>query len=323
MYDPATKSRGNLTQIKRYAQAATRSGLITEVRQYDIAGNVRAVTGSTCCEQVSTTYTAATQYAYPTTVTWGSNIANSTVKMTTTASYDFSTGLPLSITDANGRSVETEYSQMSLRPEHIRQKTGQASTIDYEVVYTYNDADLSVTQEMMDPQQVPGLKRITQLNGLGLARREHTMRTIGIWDFVYTKYDARGRLWQQSRPYRSGDAPEWSKISYDTLGRVTDTVAPDGSTATRVYNQVRRPANASPNPGQTLYTIDTWGRNRWSRFDALGRLVEVLEPKADGSGSVFDAGSLVTDYSYSALYQLQGIKHGSQWSGFLRAGPRN
>ena len=317
VYDPATRFRGNLTQTKRYAQAATRSGLITEVRQYDIAGNVRAVTGSTCCEQVSTTYTAATQYAYPTTVTWGSNIANSTAKMTTTASYDFSTGLALSLTDANGRSVKAEYSQMSLRPEHIWQKTGQASTIDYEVVYTYNDADLSVTQEMMDAQQVGDLKRITQLNGLGLARREHTMRTIGIWDFVYTKYDARGRLWQQSRPYRSGEVPQWSKITYDTLGRVTDAVAPDGSAATRAYNQVSRPANASPNPGQTLYTIDAWGRNRWSRFDALGRLVEVLEPKADGSGSVFDAGSLVTDYSYTALDQLQGIKHGSQWSGFL------
>ena len=317
VYDAATRFRGNLTQIKRYAQAANRSGLITEVRQYDIAGNVRAVTGSTCCEQENTTYTLATQYAYPTTFSRGTSAANSTARVTTTASYDFSTGLPLSSTDANGRSLEAEYSQMSLRPEHIRQKTAQASIIDYEVVYTYNDADLSVTQEMLDAQQVGALKRIMQLNGLGLPRRESTLRAVGIWDFVDTKYDARGRLWQQSRPYRSGEVPQWSKISYDTLGRVTDAVAPDGSTATRVYNQMSRPADASLDPGQTLYTVDAWGRNRWSRFDALGRLVEVLEPKAGGSGSVFDGGSLATHYFYTALDQLQEVEHGSQWSGFL------
>ena len=100
--------------------------------------------------------------------------------MTTTASYDFSTGLPLSSANANGRSLEAEYSQKSLRPEHIRQKTAQASIIDYEVVYTYNDADLSVTQEMLDAQQVGALKRIMQLNGLGLPRRESTLRAVGI-----------------------------------------------------------------------------------------------------------------------------------------------
>lgn len=258
-YDAATRFRGNLTQIKRYAQAANRTGLINEIRQYDIVGNVRAVTGSTCCEQVSKTYTIATQYAYPTALTRGSSVANPTARVTTTSSYDFSTGLLLSIMDANGRIIETEYSQISLRPEHIRQKTGQASTIDYEVAYTYNDADMSVTQEMKDAQQVGALKRITQLNGLGLARLESTLRAVGIWDLVETKYDARGRLWQQSRPYRSGDVLQWSKISYDTLGRVTGTVAPDGSTASRVYNQLSRPVDASIEPGQTLYTVDACG----------------------------------------------------------------
>ena len=316
VYEAATRFRGNLTRIKRYAQAATRGGPITEVRQYDMAGNVRTVTGSTCCEQVSTTYTIATQYAYPTTLTQGSSQANS-ARVTTTASYDFSTGLLQSITDANGRSLEAEYSQISLRPEHIRQKTGQASIIDFEVAYTYNDADLSVTQEVLDAQQAGALKRKTELNGLGLTRRASTLRAVGIWDFVDTKYDSRGRLWQQSRPYRTGEVPQWSKISYDALGRVSSTLAPDGSTATRAYNEARRPANASTDPGQTLYTVDAWGRNGWSRSDALGRLAEVLEPKADGSGSVFDTGSLATRYYYTALDQLEEVEHGSQWSGFL------
>jgi hypothetical protein len=53
-YDPATLYRGNITQVKRYADALTldQGTAVVETRNYDIAGNVRART-TPCCDQTS------------------------------------------------------------------------------------------------------------------------------------------------------------------------------------------------------------------------------------------------------------------------------
>lgn len=61
---------------------------------------------------------------------------------------------------------------------------------------------------------------------------------------------------------------------------------------------------ASTLPGETTRVRDAWGRERWGRTDAQGRLVEVVEPNPLGSGSVFEAGSLLTTYSYNTLGNL-------------------
>ena len=57
-------------------------------------------------------------------------------------------------------------------------------------------------------------------------------------------------------------------------------------------------------PGETTRARDAWGRERWGRTDAQGRLVEVVEPNPSGSGSVFDAGALLTTYTYNTLGNL-------------------
>src|SRR5439155_18126454 len=70
------------------------------------------------------------------------------------------------------------------------------------------------------------------------------------------------------------------------------------------YNETTRPPRASGDPGETTRVRDAWGRERWGRTDAQGRLVEVAEPKPDGTGSVFEAGALITTYSYNTLGNL-------------------
>ena len=100
---PLTDFRGNVTQIKTYADAAQLRDPVVETRRYDIAGNVVAISGSSCCEQMTFGYTAATLYAYPTTVTRGAADPSSPARVTAAATYDFSTGLMLSSTDPNGR----------------------------------------------------------------------------------------------------------------------------------------------------------------------------------------------------------------------------
>jgi YD repeat-containing protein len=65
-YNPITEYRGNVTTVKRYANAETldEDTAVVEIRHYDITGNVRKVETS-CCEQTTINYTVDTQYAWP------------------------------------------------------------------------------------------------------------------------------------------------------------------------------------------------------------------------------------------------------------------
>ncbi|HSB10627.1 MAG TPA: hypothetical protein VLM38_14150 [Blastocatellia bacterium] len=127
-----------------------------------------------------------------------------------------------------------------------------------------------------------------------------------------TQYDAMNRVKKQTRPYRTGQTQQWTENVYDVLGRVQSVTAPDGSQATSYFNGTTRPDSAGSSPGQTTRVVDAWGRERWARLDADGRLVEVVEPNPAGGGSVFATGSLVTTYLYDTLGNLTQVNQGNQ-----------
>ena len=126
-------------------------------------------------------------------------------------------------------------------------------------------------------------------------------------DYVDTLYDENGRLSRQSRPYRLGDTKQWKETVYDAAGRVSESREPyvdaqdlayNGSVTRMFYNEASRPAGASSEKGQTTRSVDSWGRWRWSRVDANGRLAEVLEPNpANDTG-------FRTTYIYNSLGNL-------------------
>ena len=161
-------------------------------------------------------------------------------------------------------------------------------------------------------------QNVTRLNGVGDVRREEALGAGGVWDAIDTVYDNLNRVSQQSRPYRSGvQTPQWVTFSYDSLGRLNSVQSPDGSTTQNFYNEVSRPdvATAGTPAGQTKRVVDPWGRERWGRADALGRLVEVVEPNPGGNGSV-QTGGLLTTYSYNTLGNLTAIAQGGQTRAF-------
>ncbi len=131
------------------------------------------------------------------------------------------------------------------------------------------------------------------------------------------KYNVMGRQWKVSRPYDTGSSPsDWSEIAYDHLGRATTQTAPDGSATTMNYSS-SQPSSASSNSGDTILTADAWGRERWIRNDAYGRLVEVVEPDpAATSAAVSASGNIATSYTYDSLDRLTGITQGSQSRSF-------
>src|SRR5439155_13482497 len=129
-YRPETNARGNVTQVTSYADGYNLAGSVTETRSYDITGNV--VTASTsCCEQTSFGYSTNTQYAYPESKTRGST-GDPYAQVTTTAIYDFYTGLGQAVTDANGRTSTTNYDTATLRPINTNSPTGAYTDFGYD-----------------------------------------------------------------------------------------------------------------------------------------------------------------------------------------------
>jgi RHS repeat-associated protein len=315
-YNSATDYRGSVTQVTSYANAtpATPTGPITETRRYDVTGNL--VTASTaCCEETSFRYgtdedPAATQYAYVLSKTRGS-ATDAYAQVTTSATYDLNTGLGLSATDANGRQSQTSYNSATLRPTTSISATGAHTDFDYD------DAAMTVTSTTYLAGEGGGIadQGVKYLNGIGQVRQEKARGVNNTWDFVDTIYNNLGQVYQQSRPYRSGDTQQWTTATYDALGRTKMVTAPDGSVTQTFYNEASRPDVASSTAGETTRVQDAWGRERWGRTDASGRLVEVVEPNPNGNGSVA-TGGLVTTYAYNTLGNLTTISQGAQTRSF-------
>ena len=310
-YNGTTDYRGNVTQVTTYADAAGLTGAVTETRQYDVTGNM-VVSSNSCCQQSTNTFSVSNQYAYPVSQTRGSP-TDALNQITTSSTYDFNTGLMLSSTDPNGRVSQTTYDTTSLRPVTASAASGAHTD------YSYDDANLTLTEttylESHPTHTTIANQNVKVLNGRGQIRQEQALGVGGVWDYVDTVFDSSGRVTQQSRPYRSGDTIRWNTSVYDGLSRVTSTTAPDGSVVQTFYNESNRPSAASSTAGDTARVVDPWGRERWGRTDALGRLVEVVEPDQNGSGSVASNG-MATTYGYDTLGNLTSVTQGSQTRSF-------
>jgi RHS repeat-associated protein len=314
VYNPSTFFRGNITSVKTYADASRLSGAINKTYSYDITGNLIKVSTSLCEKNYG--YTLATQYAYPTIFTRGATDPASVERLVIVKNYDINTALLLSSTDENGRMIQTRYSPSTLRPEMVQSPT-MAS-----ISYAYNEIAMTITETTRDSSGKIEAQNIKHYNGLGKVCRtesviegppQFSFGTWLPWNIIDIQYDALGRTWKHTQPYRRGQTRQWNELFYDGFGRVTLIRAPDGSQARNYYNEVVRPNGASGSPGQTLRNVDAWARERWTRVDALGNLVEIIEPNPNGRGSVFEPGSLGTTYFYYyALNRLARIIQGSQ-----------
>lgn len=308
-------SRGNVTTIKRYANAETldeddEDATVIETRHYDITGNVRKVE-TACCAQTTINYTLNMQYAWPESRISGS-LSDTSKQNTTSAIYDFNTGLVETSTDANDRDLQIEYDPNTLRPVRVISPTFAYSHHIYD--------DLAMT--VIDFAYEAGLdgpnfasRSDKFLDGRGSLIKAVSFGKAGVQDIGEAKYDQLGRLSQQSRPYRAGMTPVWSTVTYDFLDRPEKTTAPDEhSITTRSYNQPD-PPGSSGQPGETIKVTDPWGRQWWARSDALGRMVEVAEPNPGGDGTL-SSGALFTTYSYDALNRLVQVDQGPQTRSF-------
>jgi len=326
-YTGYTDPRGNVTQVTTYANVSNSSlsGAVVESRSYDITGNLVKTSSSCCGEQTTFIFTVDSQYAYPLSQTHGA-ATDGYAQVKTSATYDFNTGLVLSVVDANNHESTSSYEAATLRQVSTVSPTGAHTD------YSYNDAAMTVsTTTYLASSDGGGIanQSLKLLNGRGQVRQEQARAADAgqnqVWDCVDTTYDNLGQTTKQTRPYRCGTtAPNPTLTTYDALGRTKKTIAPDytqqdgsdGSTVETFYNETTRPPGASTSAGETTRLKDAWGRERWGRTDADGRLVEVAEPNPNGSGSVFDTGALLTTYAYDTLGNLALVTQGSQTRSF-------
>jgi RHS repeat-associated protein len=315
--DPRSDYRGNITQITRYADAVTPANAIIETRRYDIAGNVLEVTG-VGCQQSTYAYDRGKYYAYLAAVTCGAADPASPARLTRSYTYDFDTGLMLTSTDPNNRVTQNEYDPGTLRVRKMTLPTGAY------IEYDYDDAGLSVVQTTHTAAGDIAMQMVTRFNGVGLVKRTEILTGGGASNAVSTQYDALGRQWKRSQPYRinEGVVPplQWTEYTRDALGRVISVRRPDGSETIWYHDEQRRPTSASSAQGQTIRIQSPLilfqgrlvnGADRWFRTDALGALAEVVEPDAYESwpgGSVFGPGGTRTTYTYNALGLLLAVQ---------------
>ncbi|HEY9405477.1 MAG TPA: LamG-like jellyroll fold domain-containing protein [Pyrinomonadaceae bacterium] len=311
--------RGSATTTRHWLDT-TYAWLATHA-QYDGCGNLRkawdARTDKNESERVTEIeYSAAYKHAYPThtksPVPDPSNNRASNTPLETWTTYDLSTGKVTSTTDANHQITYLRYTNDSA----VADPLDRLRRVEYPdggvTKYNYSDTpgDLyTQTISYMGANQTNPVESRQYFDGLGRPTRaflyDGTASTP--WAVTDTHYDAMGRVWKTSNPYRvsapSAILPAPSECTtctttlYDALGRVTTVTTPDNAVVTSDYS------------GAQVTVTDQKGKSRRSGTDALGRLTQVVE---DPAGLAYQ-----TNYAYDVLGNLRKVDQGGQLRYFM------
>jgi RHS repeat-associated protein len=262
-YSPSFTTRGNLTAITRYANAAAGTGAVTRTFSYDSLGNLISAQLD-CCTQETSSFSGTTQYSFPDSTTRG---PGGGPQFTTRYTYDPDTSLPLSSTDENGQTTQFQYDVMG----RVTQVTSPQGGTQVQVTTAYGDSALAPT--VTRSSTANSLVSVTTLDGLGDVTRVDTRNGGTVVSSVTSTYDRRFARATVSNPFAPGEPPLLTTLSYDALGRVTRETPPSAGFTQLAY------------AGNAVTVTDAAGRQRKNISDALGRLVEVDEPGETFAGA--------------------------------------
>jgi RHS repeat-associated protein len=311
--------RGNLTLRTKFASINPGNNPANPIythNQYDIAGNVvKTVNGRGVAidfdfsdrfelepddearsNDGAPELGGGSTYAFPTKIT-------NALDHTAYAQYDYYLGRAVNSEDINGFISSVVYNDALDRPTQgiqARYKVGGGIPVERkQTTFTYNDADrVIITTSDRNTFGDNLLASKSYYDGLGRTWRAASDEGV-TWSITDTRFDAMGKISQISNPYRAADpdsasppAGLWTKTAYDSLGRVFDVEAPDGSHITTLYS------------GNQMTVIDQAGKSRRSETDPLGRLIRVTE----APGVL----NYVTTYLYDPMNNLRHVRQGQQ-----------
>lgn len=302
---PNCSNRGNQTAVSRWRN--TDGAMLTTRNQFDDAGNVRKTTdpgGHSTLFSYNDSWADSTCPPPGTTAAYLTRITNA-LNQNTQMKYYACTGTLYSKQDQNdlnaGRPGTTyTYDLLNRVKTASYPDTGQ-ETFDY-----HGDTlPLTVsTTQLATPN--PSILGSTVYDGLARPVKTQLDSDPEGVDYTDTTYDALGRVYSVSNPYRATSDPTYgiTYSSYDALGRSAQVTRQDGNTVTTSYS------------GNCITVTDETGRPKQSCSDALGRMTDVYEPNPS-TGSLI-SGSFHTDYVYDALANLKTVTQYGDGSGPAR-----
>ncbi len=310
--DPGTNYRGNATTTKSWTNVAANQFVETHA-QYDNFGNPRKswdAKGNFSTTDYSSTYA----YAYPTSVTTpvpdASGVNGSTAAFTTSSVYDFNTGLPTSVTDANNQTTQMQYNDALLRPTKTIAPNGHQTITEYGAGTTEATRFVKVRTQI---DATRWKEAYSWYDGLGRTVRTQSVDSGGDV-FSDVQYDNMGRVKKATNPYRTGETIYWTESFYDDLGRVTKVKTPDNAEVNTSYSLA---TTAGSQIGTVVTVTDQAGKQRRSITSGLGQLARVDEPNEAGSLGAIDFPAQATAYTYDTLNNLTTVTQGSQTRSFV------
>lgn len=309
--DPGTSARGNVTTARGYTDIGASLYLETHA-QFDQCGNLRVATNERGIES-QVEYSATYKHAFATQATTAvpdpSGAHGSSTAFTSSSTFDYTTGLTLTTTDANGQTATLSYQddqgvndplnrlRKVTRPDGGWTKYSFGETLGD--LYTMTEAKLDASRTV---------KSYNYVDPLGRPSRSFSSEGGVSYIAGDTIYDNLGRVWKVSNPYRTttrngvadlSHTSDWTVSHFDTLSRVDYVTLPDASLVQTSY--------------QGIYTTvtDQAGGQRRQKTDALGRIVRVDEPDAvSGSLGTLDAPVQPSFYQYNTQGNLITISQG-------------
>ncbi|MCI0620234.1 MAG: hypothetical protein L0387_00915 [Acidobacteria bacterium] len=282
-------TRGNPTSVTSYTNAAAPSGPVTKNFTYDTLGNVRTA-DLNCCQQRQWNYSVTTQYAYPDSVVSG---PGGGPQLTTSATYNFHTGLVATSTDENGKVTTFTYEAA------LRRLINVLRPDNANVSFAYDDVARTVRVEI-PIEGTNELQRTTYFDPLGRAFKEQAKDAGGTsYSISEVQFDVLGRPYKVSTPHNS-TAQYWTETRFDALGRTKLVIPPDGTPTSNNTSYTYS--------GNTVTVTDPAGKQRKYQNDALGRLQIAFEPDVANGNALTQQ----TSYAYSPLDLLLTATQGAQ-----------
>ncbi|MEK6304171.1 MAG: hypothetical protein AABO41_26080, partial [Acidobacteriota bacterium] len=269
--------------------------------------------------------THVTQFFYDATKALPSSVVvdpqNGTGQQSTSTVYDFSTGLPTSVTDANGRTASISY---------INQLTGSVDPFARPGVGTDAQGRKTVTRYFDNARQTEvwsdlnspfdaKLRSRASADQLGRPIKTESSEDGSSYTiFADTVYQQAGRIAITTNPMRAGAAATdgWTRATRDDAARVMTVETFSGRYPSGTSTGV---VGTSYNANATTVT-DQAGKLRRSMTDGLGRLVRVDEPNAAGSLGLVGSPTQPTSYTYDSRNNLTQVAQGGQSRSFVYDG---
>lgn len=271
-------------------------------------------------------------YPTQTIVAYGTSLAR-----TSTAVYDFTSGLVTSATDVdNDLTNATEYDVLGRPTKSI---TAQGTTFESSTTTEYHDADRFVVVKSDLETKDDGRKVATQFyDQLGRVRLSKTLEdastqsatneTDGIkvqTRYATTNSGGTGYTYQlTSNPYRadfsynagSETTMGWTRSKALNTGRHSEVETFSGSALPQPfvssgYNTASTGVAQTDVDASATTVTDQAGKVRRSITNGLGQLVRVDEPTSSGLGTVASPNQ-ATSYAYDTLNNLTTVTQGGQ-----------